>query len=467
MRRFSDNHNSREKGANPLIGRFRCSPDFGDFEVCDRLSPEPGYFRFGADAVCYGRCGGGCPAQSLKENLPDVIGDVVVSGSGVRLPFDPTQVVDNLLHERYCATPAEPSVSTRALRNLYYAVRPVLGVSVRRLFQRMYFRGWDKIPFPNWPVDATVENILSRLLVFSMKSKSVTRIPFIWYWPDGWPSCTMMTHDVETSAGLDFCPQLMDLNDSFGIKSAFQIVPEKRYTVQPSGIETIRERGFEINVHDLNHDGHLLNDRHEFLRRVQQINAYGRQFGAQGFRAAVMYRNSDWFEALDFAYDMSVPNVAHLEPQRGGCCTVFPFFLGNMVELPLTTTQDYSLFNILNDYSIRIWQMQIACIRKNNGLISFIVHPDYMRDASARSVYAELLEHLCVLRSNRQTWIALPNEIAAWWRLRSQLSLVEANGQWRIVGEGSDRARLAYAAIDNDRLTYELEVPVETRNAVA
>jgi hypothetical protein len=28
---------------------------------------------------------------------------------------------------------------------------------------------------------------------------------------------------------------------------------------------------------------------------------------------------------LCFAYDMSIPNVAHLDPQRGGCCTIMPF----------------------------------------------------------------------------------------------------------------------------------------------
>ena len=77
----------------------------------------------------------------------------------------------------------------------------------------------------------------------------------------------MMTHDVETSAGQDFCPQLMDLNDSYGIKSSFQIVPEKRYTVSKAFLASILERGFEVNVHDLNHDGRLMCDREEFVRR--------------------------------------------------------------------------------------------------------------------------------------------------------------------------------------------------------
>ena len=91
-----------------------------------------------------------------------------------------------------------------------------------------------------------------------------------------------------------------------------------------------------------------------------------------------MYRNLDWYDAFDFSYDMSVPNVAHLEPKRGGCCTVFPFFVGDILELPLTTCQDYSVFYILKDHSIELWKKQFDLIRKRNGLISLLAHPDYL-----------------------------------------------------------------------------------------
>src|SRR5580700_9910875 len=103
--------------------------------------------------------------------------------------------------------------------------------------------------------------------------------------------------------------------------------------------------------------------RAEFLRRAKHINLYGLKFGAEGFRSAVLYRNLDWYDALEFSYDMSVPNVAHLDPQQGGCCTVFPYFIGKVLELPVTATQDYSLFHILNDYSTSLWKRQISLIQ--------------------------------------------------------------------------------------------------------
>jgi len=322
--------------------------------------------------------------------------------------------------------------------------------------QQLYLREWSNISFPRWPVDRTVEEIGEQMLSMAMTARNTDRIPFIWFWPDGAPSCTMMTHDVETSAGFDLCDQIMDLDDSFGIKSSFQIIPEDRYKLPQSAWENIRKRGFEINVHDLNHDGRLTCNRKEFFRRAERINSYGKQFGALGFRSGVMYRNTEWYDALDFSYDMSIPNVAHRDPQRGGCCTVLPFFIGDILELPLTTTQDYMLFNILEDYSLRLWKEQASLIREKHGLMSFLIHPDYSADPLARRVYTELLQYLSQLRSEGETWIALPAEVASWWRQRSKMNLVKSRDSWRIEGEGSERARVGYAVMVDKKIRYEL-----------
>jgi hypothetical protein len=450
--------NSARNASQFLKEFFRCPNSIANFVLSRDLSDHSGYFRFGPDVVCYGRCSSGTPSKFVTGPLPDVREHVVTGHSAVQLPFDPVQVVDNLRYERYFGDGGNGQAAlpgNRALRYIYYVARPAMGVSVRKHFQRLYFRGRESAPFPKWPVDVTVESLTEQLLVLSMKAQDRDRLPFIWFWPDAARSCTTVSHDVESTAGLDFCPQLMDLDDLFGIKTSFQIVPEERYVVSQSELRRFRERGFEINVHDLNHDGHLFSDRNQFLRRAKRINQYGRKFGAQGFRAAVMYRNLDWFDALKFSYDMSVPNVAHLDPQRGGCCTVFPFFIGRMIELPVTATQDYSLFYILKDYSIRLWKDQIARIRAKNGLISVIIHPDYVIEKAARRVYSELLEFLCELRSSGDTWIARPGEVADWWRLRSKLKLVPQGKSWRIDGQGSERARLAYAVLEGDKLRYE------------
>src|ERR1035441_6071919 len=86
----------------------------------------------------------------------------------------------------------------------------------------------------------------------------------------------------------------MNIDDSFGIKASFQLVPEGRYKISAALVEQIRDRAFEVNIQDLNHDGHLFREKEEFLRRAQKINRYAEIYGARGFRAAVLYRNQDW-----------------------------------------------------------------------------------------------------------------------------------------------------------------------------
>ena len=270
-------------------------------------------------------------------------------------------------------------------------------------------------------------------------------------------SCATITHDVETATGRDFCNQLMDINDSFGIKSSFQVVPEERYEVPSAFLDLIRNRGFEVNVHDLNHDGHLFDTREQFLERAGRINRYGKQFGARGFRSAVLYRRLEWMNELDFAYDLSVPNVAHLDPQRGGCCTLMPYFVGDLLELPLTATQDYPLFHILRDYSTRLWEEQVRTITQAHGMASFIVHPDYVIERRAQETYKQLLGHLAGLRKDHDLWIAKPGEINDWWRARAQMQLVQEGGTWMIKGEGAARARVAYARAEGDGIVVQIE----------
>jgi hypothetical protein len=387
--------------------------------------------------------------------LHDALRDVVTKDRTAYLPFDPSQIAHNLRCETYTEDWDGSTVS--ALAKLYYFIRPLLSDGVRRQIQKLHFTGWDKLPFPRWPVDCSVDSLHEQLLLLSLKSNGEARIPFIWFWPDGAPSCAIMTHDVETQLGRDFCPTLMDCNDSFGIKASFEIVPEERYSVSPGFLDSIRKRGFEIVVHDLNHDGYLYRDRKEFLERVAKINSYGREYGAEGFRAAVLFRKQLWFDALEFSYDMSVPNVAHLDPQRGGCCTVMPYFLGNLLELPVTTTQDYTLFSILNDYSIDLWKRQIEIITRKHGLISFIVHPDYIGESRKRSLYEELLGHLVRLKEESRVWMTTPGEVNRWWRQRAEMTLVENGTDWRIEGLGSKRARIAYASQKEGQLVYTLQ----------
>lgn len=440
-----------------LVDYYRCPEEFAGCFLDGEPSRHLGHFRFGPDAICYGSVSKGTVHTRPDGELHDALNDAVVERRSVRLSFDPEQAVNNLRLERYCGNSGNHSLLSGGFANkVYYLARPILGVGVRRHLQKLRLADWRSIRFPRWPVDQTVEEVHETMLRLCVQANGGERVPFIWFWPEGFPSCALITHDVEAVKGRDFCPALMDVDESFGIKSSFQLIPEGRYALSPSFVESIRSRGFEVNVHDLNHDGRLFSSEAKFLDRVRRINQHGRAFGARGFRSGALYRNLAWYGALEFSYDMSVPNAAHLDPQRGGCCTVMPYFIGKILELPVTTTQDYSLFYILRQYSIDHWRRQISRIMEKHGLASFIVHPDYVLESRTRDIYKSLLAYLEDLRSKSKTWLALPGQVNQWWRARSRMRLAREGSNWVIEGPEKEKARVAYASIDRGRLVYEL-----------
>jgi hypothetical protein len=440
-----------------LTDYFRC-PSFGlSCQPEQQFSALPIFLRAAEQFAGYGRITERRVRPGFGLAHVDPPPAVEYESGAMRLPFYPIEVIDNLRLERYVEVLPLPSYCSAWITRLYYALRPLLPVGIRKRLQRARLRGWESRPFPRWPLDCTVDHFHEWLLASAMQATGVREVPIIWFWPDEFGACAVITHDVETVEGRDRCGRLMDLDDSFAIKSSFQVVPEGRYEVSESYLDAIRKRGFEVNVHDLNHDGTLFSSREKFLSRVGRINEYGKLFRAEGFRSAVLYRNPDWMSALQFEYDMSVPNVAHLDPQPGGCCTVMPYFIGDLLELPVTTIQDYSLFHILGQYSIDLWKRQTQAILTANGLINTIVHPDYLVEKRTEGVYRQFLAYLSELRSVARLWITTPKQVNDWWRRRAKMQLIlDKYAMWRIEGVGSEGARIALARLDHGHISYQV-----------
>jgi hypothetical protein len=421
------------------------------------MDAYPRFFQFGADTTLYGRVA--TETGTAASSRQDVWDNVDFANTECTLPFDPTEAADNLRMERYPLEGGKGGLKQEILRLSYYTLRPLLPVSVRKYAQRRALRGWENLTFPNWPVERTVDRLFERLLLLALQSRPGEEIPFIWFWPDGKQGCILMTHDVETATGLNACDALMTLNESFQISSSFQLIPGARYQVEPGVIASMRKRGFEVNIHDWNHDGSLFQERDKFLGRAAKINQTAVKWGTIGFRSAALYRNPDWLRDLHFEYDMSIPTCARLDPQRGGCCTLMPWFNGDLLEIPVTTIQDYTLFHILNQYNIEIWKRQTGAILQHHGMATFIIHPDYIQTAQAEGTYKQLLGYLAEQRANHGAWIALPSDVNEWWRERRKMRLEKHGTGWQIVGPGSERAVIAFARLDGDNIVYTLGTP--------
>jgi hypothetical protein len=138
---------------------------------------------------------------------------------------------------------------------------------------------------------------------------------------------------------------------------------------------------------------------------------------------------------LDFEYDSSYPDTDPFEPQAGGCCSWLPFFNQATVELPITLTQDHTLFVLLRHQDETAWVQKTAFLRSRGGMALINTHPDYLVDPRIFRAYAKFLERFA---TDPSAWKALPRDVSSWWRRRANSS-IEWDGQgWRIVGPASE-----------------------------
>ncbi len=226
-----------------LLEYYRCPDRYERFGSKDSLPKASGYFRFSQDSICFGGFHGQKPSFVRADALMDALADVTIDDGMVYLPFDPAQVIANLCREAYVGEWRHGTAS--GISNFYYWIRPLLPVTVRRYLQKFHLRDWNKLPFPRWPVDCSMDNLLEELLRLALHATDDDCIPFIWFWPNAYSSCAVMTHDVETKSGVDFCSTLMDIDESFGVKASFQIIPEDRYKIGAGFLDEVR-RGADV-----------------------------------------------------------------------------------------------------------------------------------------------------------------------------------------------------------------------------
>lgn len=243
-------------------------------------------------------------------------------------------------------------------------------------------------------------------------------------WPDGKKFAVVLTHDVEGPGGLAKCPQLMQLEKKLGFCSSFNFIPEGDYKVSRETREELVKNGFEVGVHDLNHDGKLYRSRGEFAAKAARINHYFKEWGACGFRSGFMHHNLEWAHDLDMKYDGSTFDTDPFEPQPDGVNTIFPFWVSSpnrpgYLEMPYTLPQDFTMFIILRERGPEIWKKKLDWIVERGGMVLVNVHPDYLNfgDQKAKasefpaSYYESFLQYVAQ-RYAGQYWHALPREVA-------------------------------------------------------
>jgi peptidoglycan/xylan/chitin deacetylase (PgdA/CDA1 family) len=300
-------------------------------------------------------------------------------------------------------------------RRCYYRLKPFVPRRLTRLLRRVHSSAARGGRALGWPIAgryACFQWEVMRQLLIGAGLQSVCYRPL---WPNGQRFAFVLTHDIETAAGQASARAVADLDESFGFRSSFNFVL-KRYPLDYELIADLRERGFEIGVHGLRHDGKLFDSHAEFTRRANRINAHLRELGAVGFRSPLTMRNPEWMQALEIEYDSSFFDTDPYEPIPGGTMSIWPFILGRFVELPYTLAQDFTLTVVLGETTPRLWVEKVDFIEWRHGMALVNTHPDYLSHPAAGKVYADFLQ---AMRRRDGYWHALPMEVARWWRVRT------------------------------------------------
>src|SRR5207248_4380030 len=168
-------------------------------------------------------------------------------------------------------------------------------------------------------------------------------------------------------------------------------------------------------------------------------------WGAVGFRSPSCLRNASWMKAMKFAYDSSFPDTDPHGPQPGGCCSPWPYFISNLVELPLTMPQDHTLYEILGHADLRVWEEKANWIEQVGGLVVINAHPDYINSRVRLQQYERFLLYM---KQRCAMWHALPREVAAWWRARDASVISMDRNGGVVSGPASSSAWIASLTLD-------------------
>lgn len=345
-------------------------------------------------------------------------------GDTVRVPFDFDDAYQGYVTEEWRGHRSIRALSPGQLQ-LYYRVKRVIPRSWLLAARRVFMKRAGLPGFPAWPLDESVDRLLRFYARCLLAAGGVSHAPFRWFWPHSHRAALMLTHDVESAAGLRLAVDIADLEEARGFRSSFNVVGAE-YPIDTGIVRELESRGFEIGLHGLFHDRSLFSSRAEFERQLPRLRDAARKLGTVGFRSPATHRVVEWLPELPASYDCTMFHSDPYEPQPGGCCTLWPFRLGPIVELPYTLPQDHTLFTLLRERSPQTWLTLVDAIEARHGLIQCLSHPDpgYLGEHDHRSLYVEFLD---ALTERPHLWRALPRDVASWWRRRETADPSEAD----------------------------------------
>ncbi len=239
----------------------------------------------------------------------------------------------------------------------------------------------------------------------------------------------------------------------------------------PNLIRSVAGSGAEIGIHGYVHnDYRSLNKDEQYQQTQQAISVFQTiQLPYQGFRNPYLGWTEellDIFATLGFTYESNeavihdVIDLNHLSlVQRSGydkslalfqaipcnAYTLRPHFEGTLLRIPTSIPDDEILFDRLRithpEEIGHIWSKIMQRVYDDSGLYTLNLHPE--RGILCRQALDNLLTFAC--NQPRPVWLARLEEVAQWWKERSQFRLKITPltpGYWSVEASCTPRATL-------------------------
>lgn len=339
----------------------------------------------------------------------------VIKDNNVYFSFNPNESIRMILEEKYF------SPKKNIFMRLPFHHHKVPGTFRHAISKFMYLTSKMKnksYEFPAWPFEQSLEAFryaVRNTLKKQMHDESVVE------WPCRKKYAVIFTHDIDTNMGIRGAEEIAIYEKSMGIISCWNIpctvILKNRFFV-----DALIKEGHEVAIHGYNHDNrfaHLPEKemRERYLKCVDVAN----QIGARGFRSPSLLISDSLYEILQDGFTWSsstidTDNNTIVGPARG-CATVFPFYRGRILEMPLTVPFEDKLLLMGNTPSeLQNRQLEkISSVSKLGGMVMYANHtePHLSGRKDLLSVYKNIVEH-CF--SHSEAWITLPSELEKFWR---------------------------------------------------
>lgn len=328
--------------------------------------------------------------------------------------FDIDDAIDCILSEAYLN---RKRPFTSYLPFHYHLVPAKFRVGIARTLVALKNRT-RKGPFPNWPIDGAADLLrdVRRSLRRYAENDGSNEQPDEISWPGAKRYALCLTHDIDTKEGFRRARNFMELESEFGFASCWFVVL-KNCRSNSKSLEGMIKAGNEIGCHGDNHDERLAHlGQFEIEARLERYKDIIADYNMRGFRSPCLSRTQALLKALGrfFEYDSTFPDteISSRFSHPRGCCSVLPYYLGMLMELPLTMPQDsaFVFSRKTPEEMLNLWIDKLKWIKAIGGLAVLNVHPDshFGMKGAIFDIYRRFLE---VIQEDKEAWVTTPSRI--------------------------------------------------------